>query len=119
MKVTCRLLGGRDNAMSLASSLGSADLQPLTSQDNALCISLWIVRINSQVSTRPAVDSRRCGNVDNRGGARPARSRAFAAAFGGFGLLTLSDQRRADLAHRAVRSGDRSGPPAQQAVHNG
>jgi hypothetical protein len=56
MKVTSRLLGGRDNAISLASSLGSADLQPLTSQDNALCISLWIVRINSQVSTCLAVD---------------------------------------------------------------
>ena len=48
--------------------LAHACLQPLTSQDNALCTSLWIIRVNSLASAFPAVDDRVCGNVDNRGG---------------------------------------------------
>jgi hypothetical protein len=41
-----------------------AHLQPLTSQDNALCISLWIISENFLVSACPAVDDRelwKCG----------------------------------------------------------
>jgi len=50
--------------------LAHACLQPLTSQDNALCTILWIIRVNMLVSACPAVDDRGCGNVDNRGGAQ-------------------------------------------------
>jgi hypothetical protein len=45
-----------------------ACLRPLTSQDNALCTRLRIIRVNTLVSACPAVDDRDCGNVDNRGG---------------------------------------------------
>ena len=47
-----------------------AHLQRLTSQDNALCTSLWILPVKSLVSACPAVDGRGCGNVDNPGGAQ-------------------------------------------------
>jgi hypothetical protein len=50
--------------------LANACLPSLTSQDNALCTTLWIIRAYSQVSVGPAVDDRGCGNVDNRGGTR-------------------------------------------------
>ena len=43
------------------------NLQPLTSQDNALCTNLWTIHLNSLVSDQSAVDDRGCGNVNNRG----------------------------------------------------
>jgi hypothetical protein len=52
------------------SPLVHAYLLPLTSQDNALCTSLWIIRVKWQVSACLAVDDRTCGNVDNRSGAQ-------------------------------------------------
>ena len=70
MMVTFRPSGGRDNAISLAFSLGSCVPAALTSQDNALCTNLWIILGNSLVSAYPAVDERDCGNVDKRGGAQ-------------------------------------------------
>jgi hypothetical protein len=42
----------------------------LTSQDNALCTSLWILQVKSLVSACRTVDGRGCGNVDNCGGAQ-------------------------------------------------
>jgi hypothetical protein len=68
MTVTSRPPGSRDNALSLLSPSAHAYLQPSTSQDNALCTSLWIISVNSLVNTCLAVDERDCGNVDNRGG---------------------------------------------------
>ena len=50
--------------------LAHACLLSLTSQDNALCITLWIIQANSQVSVGLPVDDRGCGYVDNRGGTR-------------------------------------------------
>ena len=39
---------------------------PGPAQASALCISLWMVLVNTLVSHYPAVDERDCGNVDNR-----------------------------------------------------
>ena len=61
--------------------LAHACLQPLTSQDNALCTSLWTIQVNTLVSACPVVDDRGCGNVDNRGGMQSRQVAAFAAAF--------------------------------------
>ena len=47
-----------------------AHLRRLTSQDNALCTSLWILQVKSLVSACRAVDGQGCGNVDNRGDAQ-------------------------------------------------
>jgi hypothetical protein len=77
------------------------NLQPLTSQDNALCINLWTVQVNLLVSGYPAVDDRGCGNVNNRDRtrfcqvaglrSRPVRDPGLPAD------LTLSDQHGMDL----------------------
>ena len=100
MKVTSRLLGGRDNAISLASSLGS-DLQPLTSQDNALCICLWIIWVKSLVSACVSVDERGCGYVDNTPIARSGQVAGLrchvAARPGTLADLTLSDRQTPGL----------------------
>jgi hypothetical protein len=123
MKVTSRPPGRRDNAISLAFSLGSCSPAALARQDNALCASLWIIPVNSLVSSCPAVDDRGCGNVDNRGGTQSCQVAGLRGRLlKGPGLLadlTLSDQRRTDLTRRAVRRGNRGGPPAELAVHNG
>jgi hypothetical protein len=42
----------------------------LTSYDNGLCKSLWMIPVNLQASACPAVDKRGCGKVDNCGGAQ-------------------------------------------------
>ncbi len=81
--------------------LAHACLLPLTSQDNALCTRLWIIRVNTLVSACPAVDDRGCGNVDNRGGTQSCQVAGLRGRLlKGPGLLadlTLSDQRRTDL----------------------
>jgi len=101
MKVTSCPPGRRDDAISPAPPLAHACLQPLTSQDNALCTILWIIRVNMLVSACPAVDDRGCGNVDNRGGAQSCQVAGLRGRLlKGPGLLadlTLSDQRRTDL----------------------
>jgi len=72
--------------------LAHACLQPLTSQDNALCTRLWIIRVNSLVSACPAVDDRVCGNVDNGGGTQSCQVAGLRCPLlKGPGLLTLSD----------------------------
>jgi hypothetical protein len=77
------------------SPLAHAYLQPLTSQDNALCTSLWIIRANWLVSACPVVDDRGCGNVDNRGGAQSCQvaglRRRLLTGPGLLADLTLSD----------------------------
>ena len=70
MQVISRPAGGRDDANFTGFSLGSCLPAALTSQDNALCASLWIIPVKSLVSARSLVDERGCGNVDNRGGGR-------------------------------------------------
>ena len=81
--------------------LAHACLQPLTSQDNALCTILWIIRVNTLVSACPAVDDQGCGNVDNRGVTQSCQVAALRGPLlKGRGLLadlTLSDQRRTGL----------------------
>jgi len=115
MAVTSRPPGRRDDAISLASSVGSCFLLPLTSQDNALCASLWIIPVKSLVSARSLVDERGCGNVDNRGGAQSCqvgglRGRPLLRR----DLLTLSDRHRTDLmpGPSGPVTSHRAGPPA-------
>jgi hypothetical protein len=83
------------------SPLAHAHLQPLTSQDNALCTDLWIIQVNSLVSACPAVDDRGCGNVDNRRGVQSCQVAGLRCRLSrGPGLpadLTLSDQHEPDL----------------------
>ena len=40
--------------------------QPRASQSNDLCVNLWTISINAQINHCIAVDTRRCGKVDNR-----------------------------------------------------
>ena len=104
------------------SPLAHAHLQPLTSQDNALCTGVWIIRVNLLVSAARLWTTGAVEMWITAAASSPARSRAFAAVFRGSGFpadLTLSDQHEPDLTPRAVRHGNRGGPPAELAVHNG
>lgn len=82
------------------------NLQPLTSQDNVLCINLWTVQANLLVSGGVAVDGRGCGNVNNRDGAQFCQVAGLRGRLlrdpGLPADLTLSDQRGMDLRRRTL-----------------
>ena len=69
--------------ISRLSPLAHAHLLPLTSQNNALCINLWILLVNTLVRPPRRVDERACGNVDNRGDAKSCQVQGLATDFEG------------------------------------
>jgi len=82
--------------------------QPRASQSNDLCVNLWTISVNAQINHCIAVDTRRCGKVDNRT-AQSCQAAAFRCPQGTAVLPLPASRLHQDSDRRRQVTGRRGG----------